>query len=570
MKNTQFQTKEDYQKAVVELCKPLKKYYSEEKAYLQLGETSAAYDRKTIGIEGFARPLWGLMPLFAGGGVSDLFPIYTEGFKNGTNPEHPEYWGEITDFHQAYVEMAAMGLGLLLAPEVIWDPLTEAEKENINNWLWQINEHVYPENNWQFFRVLVNIGLRKVGARYSQEAIDRSLALVETFYLGDGWYMDGKTQQKDYYIAFAIHFYSLIYAKEMKEVDPERSNLFIERAKLFAKDFMYWFSENGEALPFGRSLTYRFAQCSFFSALAFAEVEALPWGVIKGIVNRHFRVWCEKPIFDREGILTIGYNYPNILMAEGYNAPGSPYWAFKSFLVLALPDEHPFWQAQEEDLPELESMKVIKHAQMIIQRPEKDHVIALTSGQYARFRPNHVAEKYAKFAYSNYFGFNVPRSYYLLNQAVPDNMLAFVRDNMYYVRRECEEIEVRENSIYSKWSPMAGIVVETVIKPYEKGHLRTHTIQAEFDIEAVECGFSIPDDTYPQKGKVCGENFSTFHNESGYSSIELRKGNGKGDVVACEANTNLVHPRTVLPYIHLVIQKGTTIIESYVVGLKNR
>ena len=28
-------------------------------------------------------------------------------------------------------------------------------------------------------------------------------------YLGDGWYQDGDSGQKDYYISFAIHFYSL-------------------------------------------------------------------------------------------------------------------------------------------------------------------------------------------------------------------------------------------------------------------------------------------------------------------------------------------------------------------------
>ena len=43
-------------------------------------------------------------------------------------------------------------------------------------------------------------------------------------------------------------------------------------------------------------------------------------------------------MFDRDGILTIGYCYPQMYMAERYNAPGSPYWGMKSFLLLALPD----------------------------------------------------------------------------------------------------------------------------------------------------------------------------------------------------------------------------------------
>src|SRR5699024_9406771 len=116
---------------------------------------------------------------------------------------------------------------------------------------------------------------------------------------------------------------------------------------------------------------YRFAQGCFWSALAFSGTEALPWGVIKGILNRHMRWWFSQPIFDAEGKLTLGYRYPNLHMCEGYNSSQSPYWALKSFAVLALPEEHPFWQAEELPLPRLEAVKVLPHAGMIIQR-EKD------------------------------------------------------------------------------------------------------------------------------------------------------------------------------------------------------
>lgn len=41
-------------------------------------------------------------------------------------------------------------------------------------------------------------------------------------------------------------------------------------------------------------------------------------------------------------MLTIGYAYPNILMSENYNVPGSPYWCMKAFAFLMLPAGHPF------------------------------------------------------------------------------------------------------------------------------------------------------------------------------------------------------------------------------------
>ena len=46
-------------------------------------------------------------------------------------------------------------------------------------------------------------------------------------------------------------------------------------------------------------------------------------------------------------MLSIGYGYPNLFMCESYNSAGSPYWALKAFLPLALPEDHPFWTAEE-------------------------------------------------------------------------------------------------------------------------------------------------------------------------------------------------------------------------------
>lgn len=566
MKHENFVLRKDYQKTLLDLCDALKPYYSDDYAYLNLGESGAIYDNRTIGLEAFSRPLWGLIPFFAGGGTSEYLNRIQIGIKNGINPEINSYWGDCNDNHQAFVEMAVYGLGLLLIPDKLWEPLNAKEKEWFNRWLVQINEYALPKNNWYFFRILVNAGLKKVGASYNQQLMDDALGHIESYYLGDGWYSDGKTLQRDYYISFAIHFYSLIYAKTMKDIDSKKSTVMIQRAQLFAQDFIYWFAEEGEALPYGRSLTYRFAQCAFWSALAFADVEVFSWGVIKGIINRHFRSWFQKPILDKAGILTIGYGYPNLNMAEGYNAPGSPYWSFKSFLILALPENHPFWKADEEPLPELNAIRVMKHPGMIVTRTEYNHVVALTSGQYPGFDPVHAAEKYAKFAYSTYFGFQVPRSYHRLEQAAPDNMLAFYKDDLYHVRRRCKEVIIENESIYSNWSPMEGIVVETRLQPWGNGHFRIHLIHAEYDCKAVECGFALPTDNHKDIEKKCTSDKIIISNDFGSSMIELLEGEGQPNEILCEANTNLLYNRTTMPYIQLNIKKGITKIKVFVVG----
>lgn len=568
MKNTNFQTKRDYQEALEEMCRPLRKYYSPAKALLMIGHTATHYGERTAELEGFSRVLWGLVPLWYGGGSSCLDELIPEGIRHGTDLADAEYWGDIPDGEQSFVEMAALAYAVWMTPQRVWEPLSEQEKEHFQNWLLQINTHTVSDNNWLFFRVLVNCALRHVGARYSEKQLGKDLARVDEFYLGDGWYSDGATRQRDYYIGFAMHFYPLIYAKLAEETDPERCAKYKERARLFARDFIYWFGARGEALPFGRSQTYRFAQASFWCGLAFADVEAYSWGVIKGIVNRHFRYWFSQPILDSEDKLTLGYAYPNLTVCEGYNAPNSPYWAWKSFLVLALPEEHHFWTSEEEELPALDSVKCLPHPWMIMQRGADGYVTALTSGQYAEWEPVHVAEKFEKFAYSSYFGFQCPRSYYNLNQAAPDNMLAFCRDGYYFVRRRCEEVTVDEKKgIYSRWSPMKGITVETTLQPCGRGHLRTHVIHAEFACEAVEGGFALP---YHDPGEIrsqTGTGISRADSTMGSSRIELREGAGMGEVSFCEANVNLLHPRTVLPVMKYNIPKGTARVSVYVEGI---
>lgn len=342
-------SKEDFCALMLELLNPLKPHYSSGCAKLRIGETLAHYDAGAADMEAVCRPLWALVPFWAGGeeetGEHRFFEIYRRALASGTDPNDEEYWGKCGAFDQRFVEMASIGFGLMYAPSILWEPLSARQKKNLADYLRQINQHPLPVCNWILFAVLVNIGLKKVSEEYDEELTERYLDGLETFYLGDGWYCDGDSGQKDYYISFAIHYYSLLYADRMREEDPARCQRFRERAMIFTKQFIYWFDTDGDAVPFGRSLTYRFAQIVFFSACLLTGLEPLPVPVMKGLIVRHLQAWLKRPIFDRDVILTIGYSYPNLTMAERYNAFGSPYWGMKAFAFLALPRDHAFWQA---------------------------------------------------------------------------------------------------------------------------------------------------------------------------------------------------------------------------------
>lgn len=545
-------TRADLQAAVHAVFEPLRAYWSAGGARVHLGATGAHYPDRGAQLESFARPLWGLVPLAAGGGIFEGWSFYHQGLTNGSDPAHPEYWGIVAHLDQRLVEMGAIGFALALVPEHVWEPLDPRARENLTRWLGQINQVEVVDNNWLFFRVLANLGLARVGATHDPAMLTTALERLDTFYLGAGWYADGPTMQRDYYVAFAMHFYGLIYTQLADLHAGDRAQRWRERAALFAHDFMHWFAPDGAALPFGRSLTYRFAQGAFWGALAFAGVEALPWGVVKGLLLRHLRWWARQPIFNADGTLSIGYAYPNLNMAENYNAPGSPYWALKAFLPLALPASHPFWQAEEAPLPALPPVHAQPHAGMVIGRDQPArHVFALSSGQHALWL-RHGADKYSKFAYSTAFGFSVPSGGHGLEQGAHDNMLALSDDGIHFrVREALVEATLDAEMLYSHWKPWPDVDVETWLMLALPWHIRIHRLRTKRHLQSAEGGWALDrtgDDPVDPLGTTdYGPGRAVAIFPAGWSGLRDVGGARVGQVVRLDPNTNLLAPRTVLP-----------------------
>ena len=456
-----------------------------------LGETCAHYATDIAQMEGLSRALWGLFPLMAGGEGESWSEKYLNAIKLGTDPQSAGYWGETGPYDQRLVEMAAYGLGLSLLGDKLLERFTEREVMNLHAWLSQITDAQMPDSNWNYFAIMVQLGFKRAGLPYDQRAIDHRFALMDAYYLGDGWYSDGPGRPKDYYISMAFHFYGLIYAA--LSGDEARADVLRERSRLFAEDFIYWSAADGASVPFGRSLTYRFAMVAFWSAVAFSGLEVFTPGIVKGIILRHLRWWQQQPITDRDGILTLGFAYPNLAMCEDYNSPGSPYWALKTWLILALPETHPFWLADEEPLPALAEKHVIPHAQQILIHAEKSqHVTMLTAGQLELNNYVNTDAKYTKFAYSSRFGFTIERGRFGLKHAACDSMLLLADGDDYYRgRRECEAVRVDENYLYSRWSPWHDVHIDTWQVPFGEWHLRLHRINSARALQTAEGGFAV-------------------------------------------------------------------------------
>jgi hypothetical protein len=546
--------------ALLDIVRPYEPLLSPGGARLECGPPGATFRNSAVGLEGFARLLWGLVPYVAGGNSYGLWDRLLAGLANGVNPAHEEYWGQPGDYDQLLVEMAVLAYALCSIPEKTWDPLPPKAKTDLLTWLGFINRRKIPDCNWIFFRILVNCALKKLESReFDERQLQRSLDLVDRCYLGGGWYNDGfpdARRARDYYVPWAFHYYGLILAGCCGELIPDRAPVYLERARAFAADFLYWFAPDGSALPYGRSLTYRYAAGAFWAALAFADCEALPWGEIKGLYLRHLRWWFQQPFFSESGLQSIGFRYPNLHMAERYNSPNSPLWALKAFIALAVPEQHGFWRATEEPLCKPETAHLQPHTGFLISDHEDTgHLFALSCGQWTPGEANehnHMAEKYGKFAYSAYFGFNVATDTFGVDKLGHDNMLLVSRgDRFYRYRMQTLEHSVSPDRLSSAWEPFEGMRITTHLCLHGAWSIRLHYIESSFDFSSVEGGFALPydDASYPLPAALeestKGDAF--WRTRFGFSGIRDIAQSRAGRVIVANPNANIMHERTFIP-----------------------
>lgn len=560
----------DCQSALKALATPLQNYVSSGKARVRLSSGGAVFDRAAADLEGFARPLWGLAPAAVGGADWIDWESIRTGLANGVDPTHPEYWGDVCDVDQRMVELAAIGYALRLVPDQLWWPLPEEARRRVANYLLNARAREFSTNNWRFFRLMIDLGLEAVGVQIDPLPAERYRADIENLYLSEGWYRDGPHRRADHYIPFAMHFYGLLLAAYGKPV--EQSPLWRERARAFAPQFATWFSDEGAAIPFGRSMTYRFAMAAFWGALAVADEEALPWGVIKGLWLRHLRWWSKRPIADRDGVLSIGYGYPNLLMSEPYNSAGSPYWALKAFAPLSLSESHPFWVAEEEPFHGSPGISCQREPGALVFSLLGD-AIALVSGQETDQPFRHTAEKYAKFAYAAQYGLSVESDLTDFGNAVLDNSLGLSEDRRSFrVRAANVDARMGETFLYSLWKPWADVEIETWLLPCPPGHVRIHRIRTPRRLHTMEGGFAIGRTDGRRDEANSATSFASIESSADITAIQdigstlVRSGRCH----AAPPNTNLINARTWIPQLIVTIPTGETVLRCRVVASGDR
>jgi len=327
----------------------------------------------------------------------------------GTDPNDESFWGDPKPNDQVG---SAFALGAYLNPAVFWDPISQSHKKNILSYLQkQVFNQTYDNNHYFFHMVPVAL-LEKYGYDANKEHLTQMFERLLGWYRGDGWFIDGNNGGFDYYNLWGFQLFFQVLDRFDAKWHDQFGGKINKLSTRFFETLPYLFGRDGGPIPWGRSLSYRFAG---ISSVAWAELNGnctLPPGQARRIASGELKYFWEHGSLDENNLLNIGYWGANASMAESYLSPGDPYWATHGLACLLIPEGDPFWTAIEEPIPaDSAGGKIsLPGAQFAIRVSTLDGEARLFPvGQpFTHGREKwKTGEKYDQYAYSSFLGFCV-------------------------------------------------------------------------------------------------------------------------------------------------------------------
>lgn len=325
----------------------------------------------------------------------------------GTDRNSGAYWGDPQPGDQVG---SVFAMAVYVNPQRFWDPLTTKQKNNVLEWLKKQVYNKSSNNNFYYFHLAVTPLLDKNGVASNREQLTKMFNRLMGWYQGDGWFLDGANRGIDYYNIWAFQLYNqLIY-----KYDPAWRKQFGCRIKstttAFFKTYPYLFGRDGGPIPWGRSLTYRFA-CNASIGWSILNGNCpLPEGEMRRIASGSLKYFWEHGCLDKNGLLSLGYRGANTSMAEMYMEPFDPYWAMQGMSCLLIPANDPFWTATEKPIPaDGKGGKIaVKGAQFVLRVSTIDGEARMfPAGQpfFNKAWMGQISTRYDQNAYSSYLGF---------------------------------------------------------------------------------------------------------------------------------------------------------------------
>ena len=354
-----------------------------------------------------------LSVIYSGATGRDTVPGYagsiTAPFRRGLaqalDPESPHYWGPPKNGEHAG---SIFAFGALLSPRYFWDPLSDQQRAHLLDYLQQLGAARSYDNNHYYFHLLPVPLLEAKGRDAGRPHHTAMLERLFSWYRGNGWFIDGSNLAFDKYNTWGFHLYN----QAIYRFDPawrEQFGARIETATAaFLQSYPYLIGRDGGPVPWGRSLSYRFAELSALGWASWNGLNPLPPGEARRIASGVLQYFWTHGAQDPDGLLQVGFRGTNAAVAEFYNGPGTSYWAAQGLIALMIPETDPFWTAREEAMPadRGEHLRVIPEAGLVAHvRADGDARLYPVAQPFSRAHDHwQRGVKYQQHAYSSALG----------------------------------------------------------------------------------------------------------------------------------------------------------------------
>lgn len=370
-------------------------------------------------LEGFARTLFVAAPLLKenpdltlnGIKVADYYRHQLVAMTDSLNKNYiPLRTGGPS---QTLLELGSIALSMEAAPEVLWDPLTQQQKDDLAKLMLSYGNGPSIGSNWMFFNVFIMSFMKDRGYEVNEPQLKEFLEKLLARYRGEGWYNDAPAY--DYYSMWAYQSYGPLWAEFWgKHQYPEIAAQFIKNQGDLIDNYPYMFSKDGKMNMWGRSIPYRFASVTPLPLVELGGHENVNYGWLRRIASSTLLQFLQNQDFLENGVPTMGFYGPFAPAVQIYSCRGSAFWAGKAFLGLLLPEDSQYWSAVENNGPwdsDLTAGKVYDKLQpatglMITDYPNsgaaemRSWCHETVAGDWQKFRSS---ENYNKLAYNTEF-----------------------------------------------------------------------------------------------------------------------------------------------------------------------
>ena len=369
----------------------------------------------------------------------NLETLLRQALLDGTDSSNPyTYWGDISHLDQRIVESADIAVAIWMSRERVFHKMTRAEQEQIMTWLAQVDDKGTYTDNWILFTAMAQAVRHHLGFPSPLDDLDNRLLQIGEFYRGDGWYVDGPTDEFELYNAWMFGWHYFLWTWIDGDRRPDHRQVVLERGRSFINGFLHFFGANGSYPAWGRSIVYRFAALAPFAVGHFLKIAPADPGLLRRVSSGCIRYFYHHGLFDKDHhFVRQGYHGDFPPAGEAYISPGSPYWCCHGLFALTFDRDDPFWTATESPLPvERDNFELVLPAPGFVLSGRKDtgQVLLLNSrsGQEHDFPRHNYTSKYGKLAYSTHLPFNVLP---VRGSYAPDAMISLTQDERTFGHR---------------------------------------------------------------------------------------------------------------------------------------